>query len=221
MRVIKAKKGLTPEQKKEIKTLLLSGGLIVYPTETAYGLGGDAFNKDVINKVRRLKKRNKQKPLPVICGSVIIAQTIAIFNNSAKDLAKKFWPGPLTLVLPVQHSHTGEYESAISLLTSTQKTIALRVSSNTIARELSRLIKAPIISTSANLSGQGECYSVFCVLKQLGRNKPDLIIDAGRLPKKPPSTIVDCTVKPPKVLRQGGIAISDNKGPHPLVSRKQ
>lgn len=198
MKTIQAKKSLTSAQKKVVKALLLSGGTIVYPTETAYGLGGCAFSAKAVKAIQCLKARRKSKPLPVICGSRKIAEKIANFSRKADELANKYWPGPVTLVLPRVRCHALQHGSG-------EKTIALRISANKTARELSRLINAPIISTSANLSGKDECYSVSGVLKQLGKNKPDLIIDAGRLPKRPPSTIIDCTVEPPKVVRQGEV----------------
>lgn len=192
---------LTLSQKKYIKTLLRKGGVIVYPTETAYGLGGDAFSKKAIAAIQKIKGRSKKKPLPVICASRKMAEKIVRFSNQARKLAKKHWPGPLTLVL--------KKKSGVSTaLPGSKKTTAVRVSASKIARELSRIINAPMISTSANLSGKGECYSVSCVLKQLGKNKPDLIIDAGRLPKRLSSTIVDCTARPPRVLRQGELEVN-------------
>lgn len=190
---------LTPTQKKHIKTLLQKGGTIVYPTETAYGLGGDAFSKKAIAAIQKIKGRSKKKPLPVICASRQMAEKIAKFSPIARELAKKHWPGPLTLVL--------KKKSSASTLAGNKKTIAIRVSASKIARELSHIINAPIISTSANLSGKGECYSVSCVLKQLGKNKPDLVIDSGHLPKKLPSTIIDCTIKPIRVLRSGKVRV--------------
>lgn len=198
---------LTSSQKKYIKTILRKGGTIVYPTETAYGLGADAFSKKAIKAIQGIKARSKKKSLPVICACRKMAEKIARFSPKAKELADKNWPGPLTMILEIRradalHHRVNKFPPPFN------RTIAVRVSANPIARGLSNLIKAPLISTSANLSGKDECYSVSRVLKQLGKNKPDLIIDAGRLPKRPPSTIIDCTIDPPRVLRQGEVLIN-------------
>ena len=176
--------------------VLNKGGVIVYPTETAYALGADFLNPQAIKKVYQIKGRNYRKPFSIIVSSIKMAGEIVKFNKVSSELAKKFWPGALTLVL----------ESKIN----NYKSIALRISSNKLATRLARKLGRPVIATSANIAGKKECYSIQEVLKQFKNKKyqPDLIIDAGKLPRRKVSTVVKITKEEVKILRKGEIKIS-------------
>jgi L-threonylcarbamoyladenylate synthase len=185
---------------------LLSGGTVVYPTETMYGLGADFFSPKAYRAIFTIKYRDAKKPLPVIVPDERYATTLVSFTPQASRLASEYWPGPLTLVLPFlygQHfnHHLDPY-------------LALRVSSHPFASSLARAFGKPLISTSANVSGHGVCYSVEEVLDHFKRTRvqPDLVIDAGVLPQSPPSTIIKFDAKGDmKVIREGAIRIKDKQ----------
>ena len=175
--------------KKAIE-ILQSGGTVVYPTETAYGLGCDSTNQRASQKIFKIKKRSKEKQMPVICAhKTMVAQFFKV-NKIVQELALKYWPGPFTIIMEsgIRNQELGER--------------AVRVSSNNVARTLSRGLGKPIISTSANISGEAPAYNIKEVIKSFARKKyiPDLILDAGKLPKRPPSTIV-------KIIQNGEIVV--------------
>lgn len=182
---------------------LKNGGVVIYPTETAYGFGADATKKKAVDLVFKIKRRPKNLTLPIIVGSMKMAEEWGVFNNEAKDLAKKYWPGALTLVVPAKK------KLALGC-TAKDKTIAIRVSGNETARILSEKLGKPIVATSANLSGQEEIYSVADLKKsfiEIEKNNI-YIIDEGILPKRQPSTIVKVGEdKKIEILRQGEIKI--------------
>lgn len=172
---------------------LKEGKVIVYPTETCYGLGCDATNDEACKRVFKIKKRSEEKKLPIIVASLEMAKRYAYFSRDALKLARAFWPGPLTLVL--------RNKVKVSSLVANKK-IALRVSSNKVARILSKLLGKPIVATSANISGRENCYSIKEVLRQ--GVKADLYLDGGRLKRVKPSTIFD--VERRAILRERPIS---------------
>jgi L-threonylcarbamoyladenylate synthase len=163
--------------------ILKAGGVVVFPTETAYGLAADATNERAVRRVFAIKGRELGKSFPMIAASVAMVEKYAILSPVLRKLVKKQWPGPLTVVAPTRTNNE------LSKGVVRGGTVAVRVSSHPIARELSRRLGRPIVSTSANLSGQPACYSIRAVKKQLG-DKPDFYLDTGRLPKRKPSKIV-------------------------------
>jgi len=184
---------------KEAVLCLRSGGTIVYPTETAYGLGGNFLNKKVRAKIFQLKHRPKNKALPVIAGNLKQAQKIVKFDALSLALAKKYWPGPLTLVLP-----------AINPKICGCKNLAVRVPGFLWARNLAKTLGKPLISTSANLSGTKTNYSIGPIIKAFKNQspQPNLLFDSGRLPKCPPSTIAKITKGKIDIIRQGSVKIT-------------
>ena len=150
---------------KQAISILKKGGVIVYPTETAYALGADFLNKKATNKIYKIKGRGSSKELPIIVSSLSMAKEYVKFNKLALKLARKYWPGPLTLVLETKQG----------------KTLALRKTSNKFTLSLVKKLKVPIISTSANISGKTNCFKVDDIIKQFKNNriKPDLIIEMG------------------------------------------
>lgn len=183
---------------KEAVLCLRSGGTIVYPTETAYGLGGNFLDKKVRAKIFKLKQRPRNKALPVIVGDLKQAKKIVKFDALSFALAKKYWPGPLTLILPV-----------IDQKLCGCKTLAIRVSGFAWARNLAKTLRKPLISTSANISGAKTNYSLGPIIKAFKnqRVQPDLLFNSGRLPKCPPSTIAKITKDKMSIIRQGSIKI--------------
>lgn len=180
---------------------LRAGGLIIYPTETAYGLGADAKNKNALPKIFELKQRAKGKPLSVIVGTVAMAKKLVLFSKLALALAGRYWPGPLTLILPAKKSA----KLPISVLFNGM--VALRISSHPVARAIAIKLKSPLIATSANRSGKGECYSIRAVRSQFKKIDSDIIVlNAGRLSKRKPSTVAKVTNQI-EILRKGAIRL--------------
>ena len=138
--------------------------VVVFPTETAYAIGGDALDSLVHQRIARIKCRPGNKPFPWIVASFAMAEKYGVFSPAAKKLAKKYWPGPLTLILPLKSPLPNLAVGQLS------NTIAIRVPSHPVARTLSRVIGRPIIATSANLSGKSMCYTIAAVKKQFGDN---------------------------------------------------
>lgn len=186
---------------KKAAQLLLSGKLIIYPTETSYGIGADINNEYAIKEVFRIKDRNFSNPLPVAVKDFSMAQKLARFSPLAQILWQNFLPGPLTLVLPKK-------KSVSDLVTAGQKTVGLRSPNHPVAYLLSQQCQIPYTTTSANLSGQPSTYSVEEIKKQLGEkiNKIALVLDAGQLPPTPPSTVIQISNRKIKILRMGPVS---------------
>lgn len=174
------------------KQTLQKGGIVVYPTDTLYGLGASIFKENAVRKVYEIKRRPYGMPLPVIVSTIDDIKDVAIVTNLASELAGTFLPGALTLVL--------EKKNSIPHIIA-KKTIAVRVPDNKIARELA--FKEPITATSANIYGGEEPVTVEIAKRQLGDNV-DVYIDGGMLPGKP-STIVDATKEKMSIIREGVI----------------
>ena len=151
--------------------ILKKGGVVMYPTDTAYGLAADIEGGAGIENIFKIKGRIKQKTLPLIAGSRAMADKYVNWTPMGKKLAKKFWPGHLTLVLESRISRKHIIK---------QSKIAIRVPDNKIAQMISKKLGRPITSTSANISGKNECYSVVEFLNQAIGKKwlPDLIFDS-------------------------------------------
>jgi L-threonylcarbamoyladenylate synthase len=183
---------------QQIIQVLNEGGIIIYPTETAYGLGCDGLNEEAIKKIYSIKKRNQNHPLPVIISTIEMANRIAYMNPLAKKLIETFHPGPLVIALP---------KKAIIPDIVNPKGIAFRISRNKIIHQIVSEFNNPIISTSANLSGNPAPYSIDEIKNQLDLNLIDIILDSGTLPVRQPSTIVDFQLKPsPQIIREGEIS---------------
>lgn len=181
---------------KQIPTLkILQSSVFVYPTETCYGLGCDALQPDLVQRIYQIKGRDFKKPMSWIVADIEKAKQYVTFSAKALNLAKTHWPGPLTLALPAKKS--------------SRRLIALRVSPHLIAQKIAKRLNKPIISTSANLSANSNCYSIKEVISQFKNQEfqPDFIIDGGDLLSCPPSTIASVINDEIKVLRQGGIVL--------------
>jgi L-threonylcarbamoyladenylate synthase len=184
----------------EAAGVLASGGVIVYPTETAYGLGADYFNEEAVKKIFLIKQREADKPLPVIVSDWAIAEQLVIFDDQIRQILAQHWPGPLTAVLPFRLFGQKSYFP---------ETLGLRISSHIFCQKLALLVKNPIISTSANISGSGALYSMEQIKEQFSQLniQPDLLINAGNLPLTPATTVIRSLAGKIEVLRQGKINI--------------
>lgn len=202
---------------KKVVRHLKCGGVIVYPTETSYGLGADATNEEAVKKIFVLKGRERGKPLPLIVGNLRDAERIARFSPRARALAKQYWPGPLTLVLPVKTR--ANLAMGVRFHGTVHGTVAVRVSAHPVARAIAARLGRPLVSTSANLSGKEPCYSIMECKRYFGHQKDIFFVDGGRLKKQPPSTIVMVRGKKIQILRQGAVTLTSNK--NPLHSRER
>jgi L-threonylcarbamoyladenylate synthase len=181
---------------KRAKGALLSGGLVAYPTESFYGLAVDAINEEAIRRLFTAKKRKPDHPVLIVIPSVeSFAQYAIQIPLIAHKLTHEFWPGGLTLVFEAS-------SKVSSLLTAGAGKIGIRLSSHPVATALTRSIGAPITGTSANISGEPPCRTAQEVLQSLGE-KADLILDGGKTEGKIGSTVLDVTVDPPQILREG------------------
>ena len=193
---------------KEAIEVLKNGGTVVYPTETAYGLGVDATNRTAVEKMYVTKRRNPKNTPGLIVANFKMARSLGKISRRLARLARNYWPGALTLVVPAKPS-TDLADNVIR----EDGTIALRISSNEIARELSETLGKPIVATSANVSGEPTCYTTSCVKKQFATQdlRPDYYIDVGALQERPPSTIVTQEDGQLRVLREGPLNIQGNR----------
>ncbi|MFA5188187.1 MAG: L-threonylcarbamoyladenylate synthase [Patescibacteria group bacterium] len=183
-----------PEKLDQVVEVLKNGGLIVYPTDTIYGLGCDIFNKKAIAKIYQFKKRETKKPLSIICQDIKEAAKYAIIQDSAFALFKKYLPGSFTFILKAR-SQTPK------TVLSKNKTVGIRIPANNICLQIVKMLGNPIITTSLNISGQEVLTNPNQLSKEM-QNKIDLIIDSGSLGQEP-STIVDLSNNIPLILRNG------------------
>ncbi|MDD5163882.1 MAG: L-threonylcarbamoyladenylate synthase [Candidatus ainarchaeum sp.] len=188
---IKLKNGKKKAIEKALETLR-KGKVIIFPTETSYGIGADALNEKAVEKVHKAKKQPNSKPISVIIADLKQAGKIVKLNNETRVLAKKFFPGPLTIIAPEKKVPKNLAKNGI----------AFRVPANKFARELCRAFGKPITATSANLHGEPAIFDSKELIEKFS-DGVDLIIDAGMLPQKKASTIY-CTINH-KILREGKI----------------
>jgi L-threonylcarbamoyladenylate synthase len=180
--------------------VLRAGGVVLYPTDTIYGLAVDAFADTPVEKIYACKGRNENKPLHAVVGSVNDLHTYGELTPAGQKLARAFLPGPLTLVL----KYRGDANTGIGRMA---ETIGLRVPDHPFCLALAREYGKPYTTTSANRAGvEPEC-TVDGILAQLGDAAAyiDLVIDAGELPKCLPSTVVDLSSESPIILREGAL----------------
>lgn len=188
---------LSFESIREAAEVVSRGGLIIYPTDTVYGLGCDPMNESSVKRVYEVKRR-RDKPLPILGSSIEALSKICSFNDLSIKLAKRFWPGALTIVLP----------SRVKILANLyMDSIAVRIPNHREVLELIRLCGGLLVGTSANISGMPSPKSVSEAVKQIGGGV-DLAIDGGILPGKP-STIIDLTKPKPMVLREGPLSVKE------------
>ena len=172
------------------------GGIVVFPTDTVYGLGCNPYNHEAVLSLYEIKKRKKEKPFPVIGYSKNELEKIAEFNTFEEKIAEKFWPGPITLILKVKDK---EIQKSLEL----DEKIAVRVPNNQCILSLLKECKL-LVATSANISGTAS----FNDPKECGKNLSgyDLLIDGGIISSQGESTIVEIEDGNVKVLRKGGIS---------------
>lgn len=178
--------------------ILKNGGIVVYPTETFYGLGVKFDMEDSLKKLYDIKQRPEEKAMPLIIGNKGLLMVVAAsINDTALSLIDRFWPGPLTLIF-LAKENLSEY------ITAGTHMIAVRIPGESFALHLAKTANFPITATSANPSGFPPAQDAETAKKYFG-DKVDLIIDGGHTSGGLPSTIVDVTGDEIKMLREGVI----------------
>lgn len=179
---------------------LRAGGVLALPTETFYGLAVAALDVGAVRRVFELKGRPESKPLLVLVDSVAMVETVAHVTASARDLMKRYWPGALTLVLPAR-------ANVPAVVTAGSGTLGVRLSPHPIALGLVELLGEPVTAPSANPNGLPPPTTAHAVLDYFSEGI-DLVLDGGATAGGEPSTVLDLTVDPPRVLRQGAVVVS-------------
>jgi L-threonylcarbamoyladenylate synthase len=204
MRILSLTKNSSERVIKESLKALKKGSIVAYPTESFYALGVMANDKVALKRLYEIKKRPLEKAMPVIVGGdKILMSIVKSIPPQAEKLMKKFWPGPLTIVFNAHSS------LPVSLTSGTGK-VAVRIPGDSFALYLTRAANFPITATSANPSGKPPAQSAEEVINYFAKGSYrgkniDLVVDHGKTPGGKPSTIIDVTVTPPKVLRKGSI----------------
>ena len=195
-----------PDREIELAARLLrEGGVVAIPTDTLYGLAADAFNAAAIERVFAIKERPEGLALPVLLANMEQLPLAAReLPDTARVLAKAYWPGPLTLVLR-------RAEGLPPRLTAGADTVAARVPAHPAPRELARRLGRPITGTSANISGSPDPQSLDELRLQVGE-RVDCVVSIGPVPAGTASTIVDLTGDTPKIIREGAIPLAEIAG---------
>ena len=177
---------------------LEKGGIVAYPTETFYGLGVRFDSEEAIKRLYTIKHRPEMKPMPLIIGDrKLLSLLVTGIDNRSSLLMDRFWPGPLTLLLPAK-------KNLSEFITAGTKKVAVRIPGESFALQLAKSADRPITSTSANPSGMPPAQNASTVLRYF-QNKIDLVIDGGPAPGRLPSTLIEVTGDEVKILREGAI----------------
>jgi L-threonylcarbamoyladenylate synthase len=191
-----------PEIIAEAAAVIKQGGVIAFPTRCLYGLGADAFNPDAVERMIQIKQRPDDKPILVLIDTRSRLESLVTHIPPAADaIMEAFWPGRVTLVFKARKM------LAVQLTAHTGK-IGVRLPGHPAASALVKHVKGPLTGTSANLSGRAGCHRAQDLEPKIA-GQLDLILDAGSLMGGVGSTIVDVTVDPPRILREGQVTAND------------
>ncbi|MBT6254042.1 threonylcarbamoyl-AMP synthase [Candidatus Uhrbacteria bacterium] len=187
---------------KEAVEVLKNGGVVVFPTETCYGIGCDATNSEAVKRVKAIKKRSDDMPIRVIVKDMEMAEQYGEFSDTARMLAKRHWPGPLTVVMP-----PGKKKMSDDL--AQDGSVGMRVSSDPLVSEIVAGIDAPLVATSANVHKSPSTYKVEDAVAQFEKSgmEPDLYFDGGELKFTPPSMVIEVIDGEVVVHRQGSFKL--------------
>jgi len=186
------------------KDILNSGGILLYPTDTLYGLGVDALSVEALKKLRALKGREDGKPISIVVSDMEMAEEYAEVTPLALKLAEAFLPGKLTLILKAKSNLPTE-------LTAGTGTVGIRIPNHVLCLNIVRELGRPYTATSANVSDMDSKNTVSEILAQFGAEAHmiDRVIDVGELLESLPSTVVDARGDMPHILREGAISKED------------
>jgi len=189
---------VSSEWLEEALTVLREGGVVAFPTDTVYGVGADPLREEAVAALFQAKGRPAEKAIPLLLSEASQMEAVAREVPAAAEiLARRFWPGPLSLVLRAR-------EEVPPLVRAGGDTVALRMPDHPVALRLIAAFGRPLAVTSANLSGHPAPATAEEVLAQL-RGRIPLLVDGGRCPGGEPSTVLDLTVDPPRILRPGPV----------------
>jgi len=187
----------------EALQIIREGGVVAFPTDTAYALGVDPKNEAAVKKLYKIKGRKFDKPIGLVAASLQQIKNLVQLNKKEKELIEEYWPGPLTILFKIK----GNNKHLKSL--GQKGTIGIRVPNNKYARELTQKFNYPVTATSANYSGRKPCYTTYGIVNQF-MNKiytPDYILDGGNLSMKKVSTFVKIKSGEVEIIRKGAIKI--------------
>lgn len=202
VRIVTDKEGLS-----DALNTLKKGGLVVCPSDTVYGVLVDAKNERAVEKLIAFKNRPPGKPVSVFVPGVESIGTYTALDGKRKNMVGELLPGPFTVILPARHVLSRRLESE-------RGTLGVRVPEYGFINELTRRYGSPVTATSANLSGRPPHYSLETLLKELPKSKADLIdlaVDAGKLPRNKPSTVIDLSEAQVKIVRHGDVVASGSQ----------
>lgn len=184
--------------------ILMSGGTVIFPTDTVLGLGAHALKKDAIEKIYEIKGRDRNKPINILISDIDkLASLVEPLNKIEEKLAETFWPGPLTLILKLKESNINLYN-----FTKSDGTIGIRIPKSEIAREIIRKSGGIVATTSVNLSGDEPAILV-SEINPIIKEKVDYIINQNESSTREPSTVVKVEDETINILRQGALSMSD------------
>jgi len=204
MRILKTSLSTPAEIVAEATNVLRQGGLVLFPTETTYGAGVDATNPEAVQKLLAYKSRREGKPLSIAVTDQKMAEKYVVISEAAAKLYRTFLPGPVTVISQSLGNVAPGVESEFG-------TLGVRIPDYPLVTALVEKLGVPITATSANGSGEKRPYTVADILQGLSATQTgliDLIIDAGQLPERPPSTVIDTTLSTPVTFRQGELSLS-------------
>lgn len=184
---------------KRAARIIREGGVAAIPTDTLYGLAVDPFNQRAVARVFAIKGRSTERALPLVAANTAQIETwLGALSPQAQRLAERFWPGPLTLVVPAPSTLASDVVGG-------GDTVGIRVPAHEVARALAAACGRPVTATSANASGQPATDDPDRVARDLG-GQLDMLLDGGRTPGGLASTIVEATGDHPRLIRAGAIA---------------
>lgn len=193
------KKNIDLDKLKEISKIIKNGGIVVFPTETVYGIGTNGLNKESISRLYEVKQRPINKPISLLVSSIEMAETIAKdITDMEYKLMEKFFPGPLTIILKKKTIVPDN-------LTNNTDTVGVRMPDNIIAKELIEYANVPIATPSANISGKSSGTDINTIMNDF-KDKVDYYIDGGKSKLGIGSTIVKLENGYPVILREGSIS---------------
>jgi L-threonylcarbamoyladenylate synthase len=182
--------------------IIRSGGVIIFPTQYLYGVGADALNTQAVDRVFEIKKRSHRKPILVLIEQQeYLSRLVRQVPSPAESIMNTFWPGAVTIVFEAVNTLPAN-------LTAGTHKIGIRMPGHPVAAALTIAVGGPVTATSANITGDSGCAAVSDISPGI-KNQVDLILDAGTLKGGLGSTVVDVTVDPPKIIREGAIREKD------------
>ncbi len=196
--------GINEQELNRTAQVLEDGGIVVFPTETVYGIGANAYNKDAVRRIYEVKNRPNEKALSILVpGIEEISKYAVIENDVERRIINNFMPGPITIILKKK-------QGLFDYVSSGKDTIGIRIPDNKIILEILNKLKLPIVAPSANISGMPSGVSLEDILKDFD-GKVDVCINGGKAKIGESSTIVEVINEEPVILRQGKITLEEIK----------